>query len=286
MLIIPVTSMAAYEYCRRKLYLEKVLGMWEPAKEPTVLGSIRHAVVDYIGKEEQSIVESIRPGDTREIIEEKYSAAALRLLKKAIVELKPKLEQAGLNQLDAYKKVKEPIIAESQFRAGYVAAFAAESGLGGTELWDKLTPKLLTELHIESESLGFRGIIDHIEHYGDHVVPIEMKTGSPPREGVWDSHKLQLGAYLLMLSEKKGENVAKGYVRYLDIGENRDVVMNAFLKMKITELAELVRTTLSAKELPDYCGNENKCKNCGLREKCYNQELMSEIMNRKFGRTS
>lgn len=281
-MLISVTSLSAYDYCSRKLYLERVLRLREPPKEPIVLGTIRHGVVDFINKQEEHIVRSISKEDSEENIRDKYQNFYLRFLKKAIVDHKYELSEVGLNQLEAYKKIKELVLDESSIRVENLLNFIRKNKLYGDELWDKLTPKIESEFYVESEKLGLKGIIDNIEKYEDILIPIELKTGSAPREGVWPGHQLQLGAYLLMLSEAAGKDIDKGYIRYLDISENRPIVMNPFLKMKIEELVKKVNDCLSGRELPDFCGSENKCKSCGLRNICYDKTELDKMMKKLF----
>jgi CRISPR-associated protein Cas4 len=277
---ISVTSLSAYEYCRRKLYLERVFNIREPMKEPTILGSIRHRVIDLINKDESKIVKSIQKHHTDKDIIEKYSSEFLKLLKKELVNRKAELDKLNLDQLETYKKIKNLVLQESEIRAQNVVDFVKKARLFGEELWEKLTPKIESEYYLESEKLGLKGIIDHIEVYEDILVPVEMKTGSAPREGAWENHKIQLGAYILMLAEKKNKPISKGYIRYLDIAENRNVVMNPFLRLKIEELVKKVNDCLSSKELPEFCDNPNKCKSCGIREQCYNKEMMDGLMQK------
>jgi len=283
-MLISVTSLSAFDYCSRKLYLERVLRLREPPKEPLVLGSIRHKVMDFINKGEEHIVISISKTDSEDYIREKYQNYYLRFLKKAIVDNKYELGEVGLNQLEAYKKVKELVLDECGLRTENLLSFIRKNKLYGDELWEKLTPKIESEFYVESEKLGLKGIVDNIEKYEDIMVPIELKTGSAPREGVWPGHQLQLGAYLLMLSEKTGKEIDRGYIRYLDISENRQIVMNPFLKMKIENLVKKVNDCLSGKELPDFCGSENKCKSCGLKNICYDKTELGKMMKARFPR--
>jgi CRISPR-associated protein Cas4 len=281
-MLISVTSLSAYDYCSRKLWLERILRLKEPPKEPLILGKIRHQVVDFINKDEKNIVSAVSKDDSDDAIKERYHNHYLKQLKKAIADHRYELEEVGLNQLDAYKKIKELVLDESDIRASNLITFVRKNDIYGDELWERLTPKIESEFYIESEKLGLKGIIDNIEKYDDILIPIELKTGHAPREGAWDGHKLQLGAYLLMLSDKLGKDINKGYIRYLDIAENRSIVMNPFLRMKITDMVKKVNDCLASKELPDFCGSENKCKSCGLRERCYDPEFLKKEMKQAF----
>ena len=71
-----------------------------------------------------------------------------------------------------------------------------------------------------------------------------------PERGLWPGHKIQLGAYLLLLEEKANKPIEEGFVRYLDSNETRQLTMNPFLRGEIIELIGKVNTLLKAKELP------------------------------------
>ncbi len=82
----------------------------------------------------------------------------------------------------------------------------------GSDLWEKLTPKITSEIRLESEKLNLKGIIDQLEIYGQGIVPIELKTGSCPKEGVWDNHRIQAGAYALLAEEYFNSKVKEAFI--------------------------------------------------------------------------
>ena len=60
---ISVSMLSAYLYCKRKLFLERVLGLFEPEKEALVKGTIRHETYDRVNRIEEKIVKSITEND-------------------------------------------------------------------------------------------------------------------------------------------------------------------------------------------------------------------------------
>ena len=56
---ISVTMLSSYLYCKRKLFLERVLGLFEPDKGALVKGSIRHKTYEEINKIEENIFKKI-----------------------------------------------------------------------------------------------------------------------------------------------------------------------------------------------------------------------------------
>ena len=126
-----------------------------------------------------------------------------------------------------------------------------------------------------------KGIIDKIEKYEDGIVPVELKTGSMPREGVWPGHRIQIAAYALMLEKKLGKEIKEGVVHYLDPNIRRQVVINPFLREEVKELKDKVRALLDGNEIPAAADNENKCAKCGLKEQCMNEKLLGNLLNQK-----
>jgi CRISPR-associated protein Cas4 len=147
-------------------------------------------------------------------------------------------------------------------------------------LWDKLTPKIESEFKIASDSLELKGIVDQIEVYPSGRVPIELKTGSMPKEGVWPGHRIQLGAYALLMEERFGKKIKEGFVHYLDPNIRRQVVINPFLRQEVKELKNKIRQMLDGKDIPAAADNENKCKKCGLREQCVDEKLLNKLLNK------
>jgi CRISPR-associated protein Cas4 len=275
---ISVTMLSSYLYCSRKLFLEKVLLLEEPPKESLVLGSIRHETYDNINKNEEEIVTSIIKKMELDKIKVLYKQKYLQVLRKAITNNKKRLEEVNLSMLDAYKKSFSFIMDESEIRANHVFSFIEANNVFGKELWQKLTPKIISELRVDSDKLKLKGIIDQVHIYEDEYVPFELKTGRTPQDGVWPSHRIQLAAYSLLLQEHFNKPIKEGFIVYLDTKEKRHIAINPFMKEEVNKIVDEIITLLESKELPDFCNNENKCKKCGLRETCYNEEEVNNLL--------
>ena len=275
---ISVSLLSSYLYCSRKLFLEKVLLLEEPPKESLVMGSIRHETYDNINKKEQEIVTSITKKATLEKIQEVYRKEYLKLLRKAIANNKKRLNEVNLNMLDAYKKSFPFIMEESGMRATNIFIFIEENNVFGEELWQKLTPKIISELRIESDELKLKGVIDQVHVYDNEYIPFELKTGRTPQDGVWPSHRIQIAAYSLLLKEKFNKQIKEGFVVYLDTKEKRHIAFNSFMKEEVKQIVNDILELLESKELPDFCDNENKCRKCGLKQTCYNEEEVNNLL--------
>lgn len=279
---ISVSLLSAYLYCSRKLFLEEVLLLEEPPKESIVMGSIRHEAYDKINKTEEEIVTSITSRMQLNDIQELYKQKYLQILRKAIANNRNRLKEVNLNMLDAYKKSFPFIIEESQMRASNISSFIEANLIFGKELWEKLTPKIISELRIESSELKLKGIIDQIHIYDDGYVPFELKTGRTPNDGIWPSHRIQIAAYSLLMQEHFKKPVKEGFVVYLDTKQKRHIAINPFMKEEVKQIVDNIIALLESRQLPDFCSNENKCRKCGLRQTCYNEEEVNNLLKIKI----
>ncbi|MCK4669702.1 MAG: CRISPR-associated protein Cas4 [Nanoarchaeota archaeon] len=265
---ISVTMLPAYLYCQRKLYLESVLGIKEIPKETLIIGKIRHNVYDLVNRQEKGIVLSINEQNMNQI-EEKYKTNYSKNLKNSIKMNKNLLHNLNINLIGIYKKLWPLFFEEAKARSEVLKNFIQKNKIFGIKLWEKLTPKIESEIFVSSATLGLKGKIDRIERYDEKIIPVELKTGRAPKDGVWEGHLIQIGAYMMLLEEQFGKAVTEGIVEYLNEKVKRGVKMNPFLKEDIFKLREKVKELMNSDKLPPITENKNKCKICGLYEECY-----------------
>jgi len=268
--MLSVTDLTGYMYCPRKLYFSKVLAIREKPQEASIKGKIKHAVFENAGRKDKEIICSFTGKDSLETLEMKYRQVYYKVLMFYIQQAKNDLQAQGLQTLTAYQELWPFFLREAKERSGYFYALAQEKKVYGETLWLAL-PKGISELKIISEKLGLVGVVDKVEIDGK-CIPIEIKTGSAPQEGVWKENMIQLGAYMLLLTEHYGKDITEGYVEYRAINERRKVFMNPFLKDEIIELVQKVRNTLNSKELPEKIKDMKKCERCGIRDICFSQK--------------
>jgi len=276
--MISVTDLISFQYCPRKLYLQKILKIVKPPKEALIKGSIRHQVYDKINKKEPEIVKQITSKFNLMQIEELYKEVYSELLREAIRESRKELESLNIDLGQFFKETWPLIMSESKKRALNAFKFSQTHNVFGEELWLRLTPKIESEVYILSERLGLKGIIDQIEIYEKEVVPYELKSGKMPEKGVWPNHKIQIGAYILVLEDAYNKSIKEAFVKYLEKDESRQVTMNPFLKDEILELIKEVNETLVLREIPAFVKNENKCKSCEIKNKCRDEPLLRSLL--------
>ena len=74
--------LCSYDYCKRKLFLNYALGIREPYRKATSLGTIRHETYDKINKIEESLVKSIKQRQTKQELIDLYKAKYREILTK------------------------------------------------------------------------------------------------------------------------------------------------------------------------------------------------------------
>jgi len=277
--MVSATQLSSYLYCPRKLFISNVLLIEEPAKVELVKGMIWHETYEAINNIEESIVTSIRSKDYQEILEE-YRKNYSRLLRNIIIRNRTQLKNFDISMIELFKDYWKNFEEEAEAHALNVMDFIERNDVYGKELWEKLTPKILSEQKFRSERLNLIGVIDVLEVHDINgeksYIPIELKTGKYPLKGMWDGHRIQLGAYMLLL-EDAGKNVTQAAIRYR--GEERRMLqMNTFLRDEIIELVKKTERILRSLEIPSFTDNKNKCKTCSYREKCYDNPEMDRLL--------
>ena len=277
---ISVSMLSAYLFCSRKLFLQQVLALKEPPKESTILGSLRHEIYDFINRSEEKIVTTIKEKIQYNELITTYKSFYSKALREKIIKNKSRIKEVNLDIVDVFKKTWPLILDEAEIRAKNIFDFIQKYNVYGHDLWEKLTPKIISEIWVDSDKLQLKGIIDKVEIYENGYVPIELKTGKMPKEGVWPGHKVQIAAYSMLIEEKFKTEVKEGFVNYLDAKQTRHIAINPFMRQEILDLVKEVQEILKSHDLPNYCKNKNKCVNCGLRETCYNEEEVSTLLSK------
>ena len=251
-MIVSATDLTSYLFCPRKLYGRKVLKIIEPTNKAMILGTVRHAVHDTIGKMQELLVRQISKETTDNEISELYKKNYLKALKKTILGHQNALQAVDLAPGDVFVDVWPFIQDEATIDAQTTRDLALSLKIYGEQLLDVM-PKSISEYHVSSKALELKGIVDRIDIKDSQYIPYELKTGRSPREGVWPGHKIQVGVYELLLQEAFNQPVTEGYVRYLDIRSDRAVMMNPFLEEEVKKLVRDVQILLESDELPEPC---------------------------------
>jgi CRISPR-associated protein Cas4 len=277
--MVTATQLSGYLYCPRKLFISNVLLVEEPPKQELVKGKIWHETHEILNNAEEKIVCSIKTKNYQEIFE-LYRHEYSKLLRNAIIKHKSELKDFNISMLDIFKDYWTSFEEEAKEHALNVVHFIDKHEIYGKELWEKLTPKILSEQYFKSTKLNLSGIIDVLEIHDitgkTCYVPVELKTGKYPEKGMWDGHKIQLAAYILLL-EDSGKTVSEAAIKYRGV-DKRLLQMNTFLREEVLDLIAKTSVMLTSFDPPDYVDNKNKCKNCSAKDTCYNQDTMKTLV--------
>ncbi len=250
--MISVTLLSQYLFCPRKIYNQYILGIKPEENLAMVRGLIRHNVLDQANRREKPIISKFTPIKTLENIKLEYKTMYNQILQEKIKENSEKLISFGSSPLQIYQELFPDIKEEAKEKAIELFNFAKKHNVYEERLWHAL-PKPITELRVQSEKLQLRGIIDRVEKYNNEFVPIEIKTGKAPQDGIWKNHKIQLAAYILLLSEHYGTQITEGFVDYS--GSRRKLTMNDFTRDWVIETRDKVKDILNKKVVPECaCG--------------------------------
>ena len=263
--LISVTDLCAYQFCIRALYLRIVLGLREPVKPVMLLGSIRHRIYDEANKREEGIVKQIAGSMDRQSILSLFSDAYKEILRDAVSKSSSQFGNLGMDGTSVASQLGPTVLLQAHSRADEIISFSSKAKLLGSDLWEALTPKIITELSVRSKRLRLKGIVDRIEIYGNEYVPVEIKTGRTPSEGVWPDHRIQLVSYMLLLNDKFNVNVKEGMVKYVATDQTRQVVMNPFMEYEITAAVNDVFNLIENPDVPEPCG-KSYCTVCRMGE--------------------
>ena len=277
--MVTATQLSSYLYCPRKLFINTILLVEEPPKKELIKGKIWHETYELMNDSEKSIVLGIRRKDYQDITDV-YRKRYSKILRDVIIRHKSELKAFDIQMTDIFTEYWSNFDEEAKEHALNLVRFIEAHEVYGEELWEKLTPKILSEQYFKSERLNLSGVVDVLEIHdiaGDKIfVPIELKTGKFPDKGMWDGHKIQLAAYMLLL-EDSGKKVDEAVIRYKD-ADKRILQMNTFLRDEVLELITKTSNLLNNKVLPDFVDNKNKCKNCQVKDECYDKNKMKALL--------
>ncbi|KAB2941665.1 MAG: PD-(D/E)XK nuclease superfamily protein [Candidatus Methanoperedens nitroreducens] len=119
---------------------------------------------------------------------------------------------------------------------------------------------------LRSDKFGLSGSSDRLLKINESSVPSIIKTGNMPENGVWNSDRLQLTAYSILVEEKYNSIVEKGFVEYARWGIIRPVVIKRHERRKVLQVMDKIKKIQEGfmperpKEAPcEYCGFAGIC---------------------------
>jgi CRISPR-associated exonuclease Cas4 len=254
---ISVSSIREFEFCPRAVYLKRVIKV-EPSFTAERAGRlIKHSVRKELSMRQPELLRKTGGENLDETVRKEFETVINNLPTAYCGQP----IAADINQL--INEIRRELEPELSLISGRLQSMTKEYGL---EKAISLITPVKVKCRMESEELGLKGIVDKVMN---PLVPLGIKTGRAGA-GVWDSDKLQLCAYGMLLEEQCETGIPYGLVEYTAIQEQRTVPFTGNLKEAVMETRESVSEVLSGK-MPELCphGNGRKCEACGFREACY-----------------
>jgi CRISPR-associated exonuclease Cas4 len=119
---------------------------------------------------------------------------------------------------------------------------------------------------LKDDTTGIRGRPDQIIIFENEVVPVEQKTGKIPSQPHF-SHKLQVYAYLHLVSKITNNQLNYGILRYGDDAIHKISWGDGESKVLMKQLKEIQRLMVEGGAKRDH-DRPGKCRNCSRRHRC------------------
>lgn len=154
---------------------------------------------------------------------------------------------------------------------------ADDAVLAGRTLHEELSDGESRSFLLSSERLGLVGRVDAIRHREGGWVPIEHKRGRPRRgpgnePEAWDSDRVQVAAYAMLLEEATGTPVSEGRVRYHSDGVTVRVTIDDEVRQEVLRAVARARELRASTTRPPVTPNERLCLRCSLAPVCLPEE--------------
>lgn len=134
----------------------------------------------------------------------------------------------------------------------------------------------LASFVLEAPVLGLLGRVDAIRRRDGGLVPIEVKKGrAAPGQGseaAWQTDRVQVGAYALLLEETQGASIGEGRVRYLASNKSVRVPIDDELRAQVRRAIARARALRLQILRPPVTDNERLCPRCSLAPVCLPEE--------------
>lgn len=129
---------------------------------------------------------------------------------------------------------------------------------------------------LESSTLGLLGKVDALRRRDGTIIPYEHKRGRSCRTSdkptAWDSDRLQIGAYAILLEETLGESILEGRIRYHADKSTVRISIDDDLRAAVLEGLCRARNLRELTERPPITDNERLCVRCSLAPVCLPEE--------------
>lgn len=266
--LITVNNIQEALYCERKLYLQEVLQLQEPPSYIKAKQHILYEALLYTNRAEKGIIQTLTNQPRHEEVEDKYYDSARRSLQEALLNNREEIIALDKSLIETHKQLWQELLPYIKSRIKNTYHYMTKHHVYGKELWDAIQPKITYRVPLQSEDLGLQMVLDRIDAYKDHAVPYIYKKQQAAEEGIWQNHKYELMAAMLLLSEE-GLPVKEAILGYNKGVDERTLAYDEALVERLHKILQNTITLLTTKQLPEKVANKNKCTHCMYKEQCY-----------------
>jgi CRISPR-associated exonuclease Cas4 len=132
-------------------------------------------------------------------------------------------------------------------------------------------------LPVWSKRLNIVGKADLVEFHGDVPYPVEYKVS---KRKSFKNDFLQLCAQAVCLEEMLGVNVEKGALYWHGSRERQEVAISDAMRRQLEAVVIAVRDMIAERRVPPPV-NDERCRDCSLRESCLPHVAGNAAKNKK-----
>jgi len=230
--MINVTDLACFIYCKRKLYLKRVLGFKPKPTKQMIVGRVKHRAQELMFKNELQTLKEVKSpniNNVKKALTKNLKNAIERAISESDKEIRHfKINTFSINEqlFFAYRK----FILDRSFA---ITHLMQTKNLSGEALANALYPRFMSEVNLSSKSFALKGKVDLIEEQENKLVPVELKTGLAPKNRIWPHDRIQLIAYTLLTKENFKKPVDHAKLIYLQEQKTIKLQLNAFMPYEI-----------------------------------------------------
>lgn len=135
---------------------------------------------------------------------------------------------------------------------------------------DFIGAEKLLFVSLNSPRLGLTGQLDCIiKTAKDEYLPVDYKSMSSNKGGMWMDHKYQLVAYALLVEENYDTVVKRGFVNYIPEQIILEVGITPTMKMHVKRVIGHIKRIIKEETLPAIRVAKYKCAGgCGHKQTC------------------
>ncbi len=248
-----VSDLMLYMKCPRHVYYTN--------RDHEIYSSITSSYIEHLILKELAM-------DYADVIGRSYQSPILNELSNEIKRIESELELIHSADL---KDVPDNILTEAKDNVESLIPqiaqnlFSMAQDIGRDNLVKFLEP-YRNEPVLYSKRLMMTGIPSALISYKGQLIPLNIRTGKCPENGVWLNEKIQMAAHILLVEEIYDENIDTGLVLYARHGLLRRVRVRAEQRRQVLKIRTRI-DWIKRGHLPEK-KTGGLCKHCKFTHLC------------------